>query len=145
MTTWGNPPTGSEVTAEVNRARQFLRDIRDAIARHPVASKSCEIQLHERGEAETTVLRLSGTLDSIPVELYVRVPDCDPQQPLIEYSRLLGRLRAGHVMGVGASAFIAAHDQAFRTHYPEDSEPWQQTLRIALEQSFAALCRGSVH
>lgn len=137
-------PAGSEVAAEVNRARQFLRDIRDAIARHPVASKSCEIHLHERGEADTTLLRLSGSLDWIPVELYVRVPDRDPLRPRIEYSALLRRLRSGQAMGVGASVFTAAHDQAFRTHYP-DSEPWQQTLRRAVEESFAALCRGSVH
>ena len=128
----------------LDRARQFLRDIRDAVSSHPVASQGSAIRLHERCEQGMTVLRLSGTLDRVPVELYVRVADHDPRQPAIEYSRALERLRRGHVMGVGASVFTAAHDQAFHTHYP-DSEPWQQTLRMAIEQSFAALCRGSVH
>jgi hypothetical protein len=128
----------------LDRARQFLRDIRDAVSRHPVAAQGSEIRLHERREQGMTVLRLSGTLDRIPVELHVRIADRDPRQPNVEYSRALERLRQGRVMGVGASVFTAAHDQAFRTHYP-DSEPWQQALRMAVEQSFAALCRGSVH
>jgi hypothetical protein len=128
----------------VDRARQFLRDIRDAVARHPAASQVSEIRLHERREGGITVLRLSGTLDRVPVELHVRLPDRDPRPPHFEYSRALDRLRSAHVMAVGASVFSAAHDQAFHRHYP-DSEPWRQTLRAAIEQSFVALARGSVH
>jgi hypothetical protein len=139
-----NPRGAPEAPSGADRARQFLRDIRDTVARHPVASQGSAIRLHERREAGMTVLRLSGHLDRMPVELHVRVSDRDPRRPRLEYSPLLERLRSGHVMALGASVFTAAHDQAFRTHYP-DSEPWLQTLRMAIEQSFAALSRGRLH
>lgn len=135
---------GTEVDTEVSRARSFLRDIRDAVARHPVASQCSEIALHERRVWGMTVLRLSGTLDGTSVELLVRVPDDNPAEPRLEYSRQLERIRSGRAMNLAASAFSAAHDEACRRHYP-NSRSWKDTVRLALEDSFAALARGTLH
>lgn len=136
------PAPAPEVAAQVDRARQFLRDIRDAVARHPVASKNCEIRLHERRDRTASVLRMSGTVDGVPVQLLVHVDDHAPTRPRIEYSPLLEYLRSGPVMSIGASALAAAHDHACCTHYPE-SESWQQTVRHAMAQ--ARIFRGSLN
>ena len=133
----------ANVAEQVDRARQFLRDIRDMLARHPVASKHSSLQLHERRELHVSVLRMSGTVDGLPVELRVHIPDHEPQRPRLEYSPLLVRMRAGQLPCVSASALAAAHDLACATHYP-DHEAWHRTLRIAQQQSrlVATLGRG---
>jgi hypothetical protein len=136
----------SPALPQVDRARQFLRDIRDAIVSHPVASKTSQIELHERRAGSTSVLRMSGTVEGVPVDLHVHVFDDEPSRPRLEYSRTLDMMRMAQVMGVGASAFTAAHDQACSTLFPE-SESWQQTLKLAEQESrvLAALARNGLH
>ena len=136
----------ANASSQVDRARQFLREIRDGIARHPVASRTSQIELHERRTGSTSVLRMSGTVDGVPVDLHVHVFDDEPLRPRLEYSRTLDLMRMAQVMSAGASAFTAAHDQACSTYFP-DCESWQQTLKLAEQESrvLAALARNGLH
>lgn len=128
-------PSSDRALAEVERARRFLREIRDGIARHPRAALSSRIVLQERRADGGALLRLSGTLDGVLVDLQVEVPDDDPLRPRLRYSISLERLRTAAVMGVAASAFAVAHDRAFGTHY--GLEPMQADLRRARAQAAA--------
>jgi hypothetical protein len=130
----------------VERARQFLREISEALERHPVACRTSRLQVHERRSGTTSVLRLSGTVDGVPVDLRVHVYDDEPLRPRLEYSRTLDLMRMSQVMGLGASAFTAAHDEACRRHFPQ-SDSWQQTLKLAAQESrvLAALARNGLH
>lgn len=97
--------------AEVERARRFLRDIRDAITRHPRAARSARIVLQERRADAASVLRLSGTLDGVLVDLHIEVPDDEPLRPRLQYSGSLDRLRRAAVMGAGARSAPALSHQ----------------------------------
>lgn len=121
--------------AEVERARRFLREIRDGVARHPRATHAARIVLQERRDGDVSVLRLSGTLDGVLVDLHIEVPDDEPLRPRLRYSGSLERLRTAAVLGVGASAFAVAHDRAFGTHY--GSEPLLADLRRARARAAA--------
>jgi hypothetical protein len=130
-----DPSPSARALAEIERARRFLREIRDGIARHPRAARCSRIALHERRTDGTAVLRLSGTLDGVLVDLQVEIPDRDPLRPRLRYSGSLDRLRNAAVMGVAASAFAVAHDRAFGAHY--GLEPMQAALRRARAQATA--------
>ena len=127
--------SSARALAEIERARRFLREIRDGIAGHPRAALSSHIVLRERRTDDAALLRLSGTLDGVLVDLEVEVPDGDPLRPRLRYSSSLERLRSAAVMGIAASAFTVAHDRAFGTHY--GLEPMQADRRRARAQAAA--------
>ena len=128
-------PLSARAQAEVERARRFLRDIRDGIARHPRAVRASRIVLQERRAEAASVLRLSGTLDGVLVDLHIEVPDDEPLRPRLQYSGSLDRLRRAAVMGAGALAFAVAHDRAFAEHY--GVEPLQDELRRTRREAAA--------
>lgn len=139
------PAAPAAAMAHVDKARSFLRQIRDGIAQHPVAARNSQIQLQERRSGAATVLRMSGTLDGVLVSLLVEVHDVMPQHAQMEYSRSLERLRTASMMTPAASAFTVAHDRAILAHYPE-RETDREAMRLAMEEfTQVAARRAPVH
>lgn len=139
------PVVPASAQPHVERARKFLREIRDAIASHPVASRNSRVQLQERRSGAATVVRMTGTLDGVLVSLLVEIHDSMPQHAQMEYSRSLERLRTAPMMTPAASAFTVVHDRAMQAIYPE-RETGREALRVALEEfTQNAARRAPVH
>lgn len=134
------PDIPAAAVTHVERARSFLRQIRDAVGQHPVAARNSRLTLQERRSGAATALRMTGTLDGVLVSLLVEVHDAIPQHAQMEYSRSLERLRTAPMMTPAASAFTVAHDQALQSLYPE-RETGREALRVALEEKTQAAAR----
>lgn len=127
---------------QLDRARQFLREIRDGIEQHALAARNSRVILQERRLDATSTVRLSGVLDGVLVDLQIDIVDDTPLRPRVQYSTSLDRLRSAPVMGPATTAFTVAHDRAWASHYP-DALNEQQAADLAIEKYRASSGSGA--
>lgn len=137
-----NADIPAATAAQLERARRFLREIRDGIERHPLGSRNARVILQERRLDNTSTVRLSGVLDGVLVDLQIDVADSAPLTPRVQYSSSLDRLRSAAVMGPATSAFTVAHDLAWSAYYP-DALNEQQAADLAIEKYRASTGNGA--